>query len=95
MTTRDEYVAATKQRLDEWNAEMDSLEAKAAQAKEADKARYQELLATLHLKRQEGEKQLAAIKVATEDSWAELKADADKVWEAFKDSVNQFKSHFN
>ena len=44
MTTRDEYVAATKQRLDEWNAEMAALEVKAAQAKEDDKARYQELL---------------------------------------------------
>jgi hypothetical protein len=94
MTTRDEYVAAIKQRLDEWNAEMDTLEAKAAQAKEDDKARYQELLATLRAKRQEGEQQLAAIKAATEDSWMQFKADSDRVWEAFRDSIHQFKSHF-
>ena len=94
MTTRDEYVAATKQRLDEWNAEMDALEVKVAQAKEEDKARYQELLVTLRAKRQEGEEQLAAIKAATEDSWMQFKANSDRVWEAFKDSVHQFQSHF-
>jgi small-conductance mechanosensitive channel len=95
MTTRDEYVAATKQRLDEWNAEMDTLEAKAEQAKEDDKTRYQEMLATLRAKRQEVEEQLAVVKAATEDSWTRFKVDSDRVWEAFKDSVQQFKSHFN
>ncbi len=94
MTTRDKYVAATKLRLDEWNADMDTLEAKVAEAKEEDKARYQELLATLRAKRQEGEEQLAAIKAATEDTWTQFKADSDRVWEAFKDSIHQFKSHF-
>jgi chromosome segregation ATPase len=95
MSTRDEYVAAAKQRLDDWNTEMDTLEAKAQQAREDDKARYQELLTTLRAKREEGERQLAAIKAASEDSWKQLKAGSDKVWEAFTDSVAEFKSHFN
>ena len=34
MSTRDEYVAKMKHQLDEWNAEIDSLEAKVRQAKE-------------------------------------------------------------
>ena len=53
-----------------------------------------QLLVTLRAKRQEGEEQLAAIKAATEDSWMQFKANSDRVWEAFKDSVHQFQSHF-
>ena len=68
MSTRDEYVTAMKQRLDEWNAEMAVLEAKAHQTKEDAKEKYREQLRALHAKRLEGEKRLEAIKAATEDS---------------------------
>jgi len=95
MSTRDEYVAAMKQRLDVWSAEMAVLEAKAHQTKEDAKEKYQEQLSALHAKRLEGEKQLEAIRAATEESWMQLKADTDTVWAAFKDAVQQFKSHFN
>jgi hypothetical protein len=47
MSARDEYVAAAKQRLDDWDTEMDTLEAKALHAREDDKACYQELPTTL------------------------------------------------
>lgn len=94
MLTRDAYVSKMKQRLDKWSAEMDALEAKAHKAKEDTKVKYQEQLIALHAQRQEGEKQLEAIKSASEDSWEHLKAETENIWEAFKDSVNQFKSHF-
>ena len=95
MSTRDEYVAAMKLRLDEWNAELAVLEAKAHETQEDAKEKYQEQLRALHARRLEGEKQLEAIRAATEESWMQLKADTDTVWAAFKDAVHQFKSHFN
>jgi SMC interacting uncharacterized protein involved in chromosome segregation len=94
MSTRDEYVAKMKQQLDEWSAEMDTLEAKVQQTKEDTKVKYQEQLSALRAKRQEGQTKLEAIKSATEDSWEQLKAEAENVWEALKDSVHQFKTHF-
>ena len=94
MFTRDKYVATMKKQLDEWNAEMDVLEAKVQATKEDAKEKYQEQLVALRAKRQEGEKKLEAIQSATEDSWEQLKAEAENVWEAFKDSVNAFKAHF-
>jgi predicted nucleic acid-binding Zn-ribbon protein len=94
MLTRDKYVAKMKKQLDEWNAEMDVLEAKVQATKEDAREKYQEQLVALRAKRQEGEKKLEAIKSATEDSWEQLKAEAENVWEAFKDSVNAFKAHF-
>jgi hypothetical protein len=84
-----------KRRLDAWSAEMAVLEAKAHQTKEDAKEKYQEQLSALHVKRLDGEKQLEAIRAATEESWMQFKADTDTVWAAFKDAVHQFKSHFN
>ena len=94
MLTRDQYVAKMKGQLDQWSTEMDVLEVKAQKAKEDAKEKYQEQLVALRAQRKEGEKKLAAIQSATEDSWEQLKAEADNVWEAFKDSVNAFKAHF-
>ena len=94
MSKRDEYVATMKRQLDEWSAEMDALEAKAQEAQEAAKLKYEEQLSALHTQRLAGEKKLEAVQTATEDSWERLKAETDNVWEAFKDSVQAFKAHF-
>ena len=94
MSRRDEYVATMKRQLDEWSAEMDALEAKAHDAQEAAKLKYQEQLSALRTQRLAGEKKLEAVQTATEDSWERLKAETDNVWEAFKDSVQAFKAHF-
>jgi len=94
VSARDEYVARMKRELDEWSAEMDALEAGAHEAREDAKVKYQEQLSALHTKRLEGEKRLQAIKAATGDSWEQLRADTENVWDAFKDSVHAFKAHF-
>jgi chromosome segregation ATPase len=73
MSKRDEYVATMKRQLDEWNAEMDALEAKAQEAQEAAKLKFQEQLSALRTQRLAGEKKLEAVQTATEDSWERLK----------------------
>ncbi len=94
MLTRDQYVARLKKQLDEWNAEIDTLEVMAHKTREDAKAKVQEQLRALHSKRLEGQKKLEAIKAATGDSWEQLKAETENVWEALKDSVHAFKAHF-
>jgi len=64
-----------KRQLDEWNSEMDALEAKAQEAQEAAKLKYQEQLSALRTQRLAGEKKLEAVQTATEDSWERLKAE--------------------
>jgi septal ring factor EnvC (AmiA/AmiB activator) len=87
MSTRDEYVAKMKHQLDEWNAEIDSLEAKVRQAKEDAKAKYREQV-------KESETKLETLKAATEESWETLKREVEHSWESLKSAVNQFKAHF-
>ncbi|MEI6415398.1 MAG: hypothetical protein WCP34_14220 [Pseudomonadota bacterium] len=73
---------------------MDDLEIRMHKTQENAKLKYQGQLDALRVRRQEGEKRLEAIKSASEDSWRHLKAETENVWEALKDSVHQFKSHF-
>lgn len=94
MLTKAEYVAESQKRLDDWNAEIDALEAKAGDIKEDDKVKYQEQLVALRAKREEGEKRLAEIQSADESSWEHLKAGTENVWEALKESVKTFQAHF-
>ena len=95
METRDEYVKRKKRQLDSWSADMDLAEANASKAKENVRAKYHEQLAALRIKRQESEKKIAAIMGATDDSWAHLKAETENVWISFKNSLHQFKLHFD
>ena len=94
MTKRDEYVARAKRQLDEWNADMDDLDAKVQKAADGAKEKYRAQLVSLRAKRQEGEKKLAAVTSASEDSWEHLKSETENVLKALKDSVHEFKQHF-
>lgn len=94
MLTRDEYVAQAKLRLDEWNKEIDALEARGHEIQADAKVKYQEQLALLRTKRAEGEKKLDEMQAATESTWEQIKIETDNVWEAFKDSVTAFRAHF-
>lgn len=94
MLTRDEYIAETKQRLDDWSAEIDALESKAQDMKEDAKAKYQEQLASLRVQREEGAKKLAELQTATETSWERVKAESEKLWDAVKDSARTFQDHY-
>ena len=94
MLNKDEVVTKLKKQLEEFSAEIDALEAKAHEVKDDARGKYQEQLVALRAKRREGEKKLEEMKTATESSWGRLKAETDNVWEALKDSVNAFKTHF-
>ncbi|MBK1642749.1 hypothetical protein CKO12_12895 [Chromatium okenii] len=95
MLTKDEYVAEMKKRLDAWSLEIEALQERGHEIKEDAKVKYQEQLAMLHAKREEGERKLEELQLAAESNWEHLKLEFDNVWEALKDSFNTFKSHFN
>jgi recombinational DNA repair ATPase RecF len=90
MTLREEYIAQKKAQLDLWNTEMDLLEAKAMRVRDE----YQAKISTMRAKHKEGLKQLESLEHATTDSWDKFKNDIEHVFDAIKDSVHQFQSHF-
>lgn len=89
---RDEYVAKMKLQLDELNAKMDKLEAKAIEAKEDARVKYKEEMSKLRQQSKLAKGKLDELKAAGEDSWDVMVAEMEKVRDAFKHSFNYFKS---
>jgi predicted nucleic acid-binding Zn-ribbon protein len=92
MTTRDEYVEKMKVRLDEWNGEIDRLEAKLAEAGEETKVRLQPPIAKARESRDRVVSKLGELKQSGETSFDSAKDEIEHMWKTLKQSVNYFKS---
>jgi DNA repair exonuclease SbcCD ATPase subunit len=93
-TTRDAYVQKIKAKLDEWNAEIDRLEAQARQ-KEADaQTRLQEQIDQVKAKRKTAEEKLDDVRQAGGDAWEDLKSGLELATEAVGDALRSARSRF-
>jgi len=91
---RDAYVQKLKAKLDEWNAEIDLLAARADQADADAKIGYQKRLYEMRGKREELKKHIAAIQEASEGAWEDLKKGLENSWQILKGSFSKAKSEF-
>ncbi len=92
MSKRDEYIGKMKLQLDELDAQMDKLEARAAQAKEDARAKYKEEIAKLRHQSRLAKGKFEELKASGEDKWDGLVSEMEKVRDAFSHSYNYFKS---
>lgn len=92
MSKRDDYIAATKLQLDELNASMSKLEAKAQEVKEDARDKYHEEMRKLRHQSKLAVAKLDDMKAAGEDSWDAMVTEMEKVRDAFKHSFHYFKS---
>ncbi len=92
MTKRDEYIAATKLQLDELNASMNKLEAKAQEAKADARDKYQEEMRKLRHQSKLAVAKFDEMKAAGEESWETMVTEMEKVRDAFTHSFHYFKS---
>ena len=91
---RDAYVQKMKAKIDEWNADIDKLTAKADQAEADAKIRYHQRLEELHAKRQVMEDKIADLQSAGESAWEELKQGVESSWQSWKESFTKAKTAF-
>ena len=94
MNTRDEYVAKAQAKLDQWNAQIDELEARARQAKAQEVQKHQERIADLKRKRDEAQQKLEEIQGAGEDAWGSLKSGAEELWQDLTTTLQESKNAF-
>ena len=92
MTKRDEYIEKMKLQLDELDAKMDKLEAKATLAKEDVRAKYKEEMTKLREQSKLAKGKLQEVKAAGEDKWEAVVSEMEKVRDAVIHSFNYFKS---
>jgi chromosome segregation ATPase len=92
MSERDAYLQKLKGQLDEWNAEIDKLEARAAQATGDARLTLEEQMTSLRRQRGEAKARLAQLQGATDDAWEQLKTGLDEAWASLKEGVDRAKS---
>ena len=92
MSKRDEYVAKMKAQLDEWNEDLEGLEAKLAETAEPIKSKLEPQLAKARSSYASAGQKLSELRGAGEESWDDLTGEVEHVWKALRQSINYFKS---
>jgi predicted RNase H-like nuclease (RuvC/YqgF family) len=85
---RDAFVQKLKAKIDEWNAEINRLNAKADQAEANMRAEYHDEIGKLKRFRDDAKQKLQKILESKEDVWEELKKGADKAYNAMNEALS-------
>ena len=94
MSSKDEYVQKLHAKIDEWNAEIDSLKAKGESVKAGKKAEYEKELEALKMKRKDLEEKAKQLAGAGENAWKDLKSGIDGAFSSLENAVTAAKSRF-
>lgn len=94
MSTRDAYVEKLKAQLDQWNADIDKLEAKGRELQADAQVSYNKKLEDLRTRRDEAAGKLEEIQSASEHAWEDLKAGTEMAWDSLSEAVSSAWSQF-
>lgn len=92
MTKKSIYIEKMKTQLDELNASMNTLDAKAEEAREDARDMYREEMRKLRHQSKLAVAKLDDMKTATEETWETMVSEMEKVRDAFTHSFHYFKS---
>jgi hypothetical protein len=92
MTKRETYINKMKAQLDELDAKMETLEAKASDAKDVAHDKYVAEMAKLRQQSKVTKTKFDDLIAAGEDKWDNMVDEMEKVRDAFVHSFNYFKS---
>ncbi len=90
--TRKEYLEKAKQQLDNWNGEIDKLEAQGEQQTGEALKKYNHQVYDLRQQLKAYQSKLNELIASGQDSWDSLMADLDHVSKTIVQSFNYFKS---
>lgn len=92
MTKKSIYIEKMKAQLDELNANMNTLDAKAEEAREDARDMYRDEMRKLRHQSKLAVAKLDDMKTATEETWETMVSEMEKVRDAFTHSFHYFKS---
>lgn len=94
MSIKAAYEKKLQAQLDECNADMIKLKAKADKAEADAQIEYYKEIEELKSKKASVDQKLSELTEASEDAWEDLKAGADKAWDSLSDAVKSAASRF-
>jgi hypothetical protein len=92
--TRDDYVAALKKQLDQWNAEVERWEGKAREAGSGVKAGYEKQLLNLRQERDKAMEQMRQVQASSGEAWKTLMRGTDDAWTRMREAFDKARDHF-
>jgi hypothetical protein len=95
MDKRKAYEEKLDAQLEEWNAQIALLKARAEKGKAEAKIEYYKTIEALQRRQDEARVTLHALKTAGDEAWEDLKTEAETAWTevkaAFHDATSKFK----
>jgi hypothetical protein len=88
------YQEKLQAQLDEFNAKIELLKAKAEKAESSTKLSYLETLEELKLKRDLATQKLNELRDSSDDAWEDLKEGVENAWKDFSSSIQSAISRF-
>ena len=94
MTMREDYVRKMEAKLEQWNAEIDTLIVKAALAEAELKTEYNEQIEVLRNKQIEARVKLEALRDTSDEAWKDMRAGVEMAWDSVGEAINSALSRF-
>lgn len=94
MKTRDVYVKKVQAQLDDWDADIKKLRAKADKASANATLEYKSQIETLKQKRERAGKKLDELKSASDDAWEDLKKGLESATSALGNALKSAAARF-
>ncbi|MCP3869249.1 MAG: hypothetical protein GY703_14330 [Gammaproteobacteria bacterium] len=95
MTDRDEYIQNLKATLDNWNKDIEQLEARARTAQGEVREQFDKQLETLREMRDEALKRQHEMQNAAVGAWDAMVQGTENAWQAWSDAFDDARSKFN
>ena len=94
MSDKTAYTRKLEAEIEEWNAEIDLLRAKAKSASADAQLDYEQQIDDLKSKRDEMEGKLQELNDASADAWEDVKRGVDRAWKDMSAAVDAAASRF-
>jgi len=94
MSSRDEYVRNMQVKLEEWNAEIAALTAKAGEVKADVKNESKEQIESLKAKHAVARQKVEELQQAGGGAWEDLKSGIELAWIAMGEAIDSARSRF-
>lgn len=94
MSEKDAYLKKLEAQLEEWDAAIDRLRAKAKGAQADAQLAYEKQLNELRAKRKQAVDRMEELRHASEGAWQDMKAGVEGAWSSFHDALNKARARF-
>ena len=94
MIKRDEYVDKFKHKLDDWNEDIEKLEAKAGNVKESMKYKFVDEIEFVRHQRDNVKDKTMELIDSSEEAWGELKVGVEAAWHKLTEAIDRAHSKF-